>query len=182
MANQPSSAASRLPIGLLGALGIKTLGRYPESLADNYQSTIEILNFLHAAVFQASRVTGINYDLATVGNNLHTDLGFIVPNSEVWYVPARCYNASFSGLTATFGSALCVVMSGGAGFDAGMRYVSTTDLFPFASWTANGRPRQSNDVAFFAGPGSTFGWVNALGAVGPAATAIFQLQALRMPA
>jgi len=178
----PASAASRLPIGLLGALGIKTLGRYPQYLRDDYGATINVLDMLHGSNFAASRVTGINYDLASVGNNLHTDPGFIVPNNEVWYVPARCYTVSFAGLTASFASALTLVMSGGATFDPGGRIVSTSDFFAFATWTANGRPGQSNDVAFFAPPGSTFGWRNELGAVGPAATAIFALQSLRMAA
>jgi hypothetical protein len=176
------TAASRLPIGLLGALGIKTLGRYPTELNDTYQSIIDVQDLIHASNFTASRVTGINYDLATVGNNLHTDSGFIVPNNEVWYVPARGYAVFFSALASTFASQLYFVMSGGATFDPGARLVSTLDIFPFATWTANGKPSQSNDVAFLAPPGSTFGWRNGLGAAGPSAVGIFTLQTLRMAA
>jgi hypothetical protein len=177
------SSASRLPIGILGALGIKTLGRYPQQLSDTYQSVFDVLDFIHASNYASSRVTGINWDLATVGNNLHAaGSGFIVPDNEVWYVPARGYAVAWASLTASFASTLYYVMSGGVTNDPGARFVSTCDFFAFATWTANGRPTQSNDQPFFLPPGSQLGWRNALGAVGPAAVGGFTLQALRMTA
>lgn len=177
------SPASRLPIGLLGALGIKTLGRYPTTLRDDYQCTMEVWDIIHASAFQASRTAvSVNWDLATVGNNLHVDTNFIVPQNEVWYVPPRCYAVGFSALTATFGAQLYYVMGGAASFDQGARYVSDAQMFVFPPYTVNARPALSNPEAFWLPPGSTLGWRNVLGAVGPAAVGGFTIQSLRMPA
>jgi hypothetical protein len=176
------SSASRLPIGILGALGIKTLGRYPTTLREDYQAILDVLDWIHGSNYTSSRVTGIAIDAATLGNNLHTDPGFIVPTSEVWYVPARCYCAAFNPIAADFSVALYMVMSGGVTNDPGARFLTDSVFYEFLDYTVNGRPALSNPQPFFAPPGSQLGWRNALGAVGPSATAAFTLQALRMPA
>jgi hypothetical protein len=176
------SAASRFPVGILGALGIKTLGRYPTTLREDYQPILDVLDWIHASNSGGVRSANVNWDAATLGNNLHTDTNFIVPTSEVWYIPARCYACAFNNVAADFAAALYYVMGGGVTNDPGARFLTDSIFFEFTDYTVNGRPIISNPVPFFAPPGSQLGWRNILGAVGPSAVGVFTLQALKMPA
>jgi hypothetical protein len=79
-----STPASKLPLGLLDLLGVKSLGRYPQTLLDTYQPVFEQINIIHATQSTAeldatTAIGGVNY----------TPSAIVVPQNEVWYFPAN---------------------------------------------------------------------------------------------
>ena len=80
-----SGEVSKLPLGLLGFLGIKNGGAYPRSLGGQYAPTIDSLPLLAGVNFEELN-PGNTAVAATGGNAGSFSTGFQVPQTEVWYV------------------------------------------------------------------------------------------------
>jgi hypothetical protein len=73
---------SRLPLGLLDFLGIKSGGTYPRDLSTTLASTWDMLDLL-----AANHHSDIRNDTPVNAPNLITPIPLVVPQTEVWYVP-----------------------------------------------------------------------------------------------
>lgn len=90
---------SKLPLGILGMLGIKSLGRYPNAISEDIQLTFEQLDLLAAAhgeglFSELMALTGLNFAGSTT---------LIVPQTEIWYVAnISAFALTGVGETVTF--------------------------------------------------------------------------------
>jgi hypothetical protein len=146
-------AISKLPLGLLDFLGIKNFGRYPTSLADFIQPVWDMLEHTSAANLTGTADTAT----ALVGVNFNPGSGLVlVPQDELWYVPAYGSSAQFAtaageALTAQF--AMNATTNLGGSRILGERIVLA----------ASQRLRSNSEIAYFAPPGTIFGaWVDSL--------------------
>jgi hypothetical protein len=71
---------STLPLGLLGFLGIKSFGEYPQYLGGTILPTLDLLGLWSGA--QATHANGIAVNAALGFNSV----SLIVPQTEIWYV------------------------------------------------------------------------------------------------
>lgn len=93
MAELTPPVISRLPLGLLGFLGIKSGGKYPENLAGQIAPIWELQPHMAGVhgieVFDvAVPITGLNFNPSTI----------VVPQTEVWYI-AHCTGIIFVDAT-----------------------------------------------------------------------------------
>lgn len=84
----------RTPLGLLGLLGIKSLGRNPEAISDTVLGNLNLDPFYWATKTETFSQLQLNVG-ATVGDNVQT----VVPNDENWLVLGSALSIS-SGQTA----------------------------------------------------------------------------------
>lgn len=95
---------SKLPLGLLGLLGIKNGGAYPRELAGFYQPMLELLPWIAAANFEEANFA--QNAVAAAGNAGAFSTAVQVPQTELWYVQfasLRVFTAAgeaFSGYLA----------------------------------------------------------------------------------
>jgi hypothetical protein len=80
--------SSKLPLGLLGFLGIKNGGQYPRQLLTEYRPTLDLMGLLIGANFQEA-----NPALTTApatGNAGSFSTPFVCPQTEIWLVTLAC--------------------------------------------------------------------------------------------
>jgi hypothetical protein len=80
------AAISKLPLGILGFLGIKNGGEYPREMAGFYQPQLELLSML--AGVHAEELHLVNNALPAAGSTGAFSTPLVVPNDQVWYVIA----------------------------------------------------------------------------------------------
>lgn len=140
---------SKLPLGILGMLGIKSLGQYPNAISEDIQLTFgEVLPLLTAAhgedLFSAlTNITALNVNPS----------GIVVPQTEIWYVAAASVFL-FSNVTGT-ANGRAGMITGGAGIT--VQIGSTQTIAAGAQSTFGGPPVST--LPFFADPGATFGFI-----------------------
>jgi hypothetical protein len=78
----PVPNVTKLPLGLLGFLGIKTGGQYPSELLGSYQPVLDLLPLLIGANFEDLN-PGLT-PLPAAGNAGSFSAGFATPQTEVW--------------------------------------------------------------------------------------------------
>lgn len=148
-----------VPPGMLGLLGLKTLGRNPRDLGSTYDATLEVMDWIAQQ----------NALVATVSAGL-TASPFVqaanVPEGEYWYIHGLTLSVETGGdplQTAYCGIQFDPVLAPRRVLAKGVPYV-TNGVTPdrFCAYA---------DQPFFAPPGSSLGYVCS-GAV-TAATAIF---------
>lgn len=136
------TAVSRLPLGLLSMFGIKTQGRYPLFLRQDYQPTIEVLDQL--AAVHGENLSDVENNLAAVGffENL------TVPQDQIWYV-------SYATLHVVTGAAATVTLQ---------MAINPASLSPFvygltgvSSIGASGRNSIANGRTFWLAQGDRLG-------------------------
>lgn len=156
---------NKIPQGLLGFLGIKSGGRYPDSLGSQLVPVADLLLW-YANTNREYVRTGIN--VAALAQTTF----FTVPNGEYWYVQ----NASFvtSALTAgqTFAGKICSTDA------AGLRTLIWSDDVP--ARTA-GEVFATHTDGFFLQPGDTLGIYTTQLAAGPIVTPILAVAFSRLP-
>lgn len=80
------AAISRLPLGLLGFLGIKNGGEYPRELAGFYQPVLEQLGML--AGIHAEELHFANNAAPAAGVTGSFSTAMVVPNDQIWFLIA----------------------------------------------------------------------------------------------
>ena len=136
---------NKLPLGLLGFLGIKNGGTYPQELS-NILSPVWDLGALYMNANSESSVAVLA--LAGIGSQAF----FTVPNGEAWYVLLA------SGATGTLGAGQTIELALQTTDAAGLVTIAVSPMS--GSRTVGQRCAQSLPAPVFCGPGSTFG-VNA---------------------
>lgn len=89
MADVPSSPISKLPLGLLGYLGIKNGGQYPRALGGTYDPSFDMLPIIVGSNFEE-----LNFGLGAVpavANAGSYSTPLQVPQTEAWYVTMLCH-------------------------------------------------------------------------------------------
>jgi hypothetical protein len=84
-----AGVVSKLPLGLLGFLGIKNAGEYPRELAGFYQPTLDLTSLLIGSNFEE-----FNFALGALpaaGNAGSYSTALAVPQTEVWVVTLLCH-------------------------------------------------------------------------------------------
>ena len=104
----PNANISKLPLGLLGFLGIQAGGKYPSLLGDTIAPTWDLLNLLAGA--HATGISGVAIPNLAVGFNT---VGLVVPETEIWYV-TMCHAVAATGAAEAASFALAVEPSVGA--------------------------------------------------------------------
>lgn len=94
MADVPGSSISKLPLGLLGFLGIKNGGQYPRNLGATYDPSFDMLPLLVGANFE--ELNFAQNAVAAAGNAGSFSTPVQVPQTEVWYVSLASIR-SFTG-------------------------------------------------------------------------------------
>jgi hypothetical protein len=130
---------SRLPLGLLGFLGLKNGGAFPQNIERLIRTTLDQLGFL---VANHSEGLTFNYSITGTGDFIF----FTVPSGEVWYVDRFSFGISTSA-AQTFGGVIRHSLPGTSyiGFLA-------AELTLAVSQFGN-----SNAGNFWIGPGQTLG-------------------------
>lgn len=80
---------SKLPLGLLGFLGLKTGGEYPRELAGFYQPTLDLTALLIGANFEENN-PGLGA-VPAVGNAGSYSTAQQVPQTEIWIATLICH-------------------------------------------------------------------------------------------
>lgn len=80
------ASISKLPLGILGFLGIKNGGAYPRTLGDAYAPTLDLLNML--AGVHAEEVHVANAALPAAGATGSFSTPMVVPFDQVWLLIA----------------------------------------------------------------------------------------------
>jgi hypothetical protein len=154
MADLSRPVFSKLPLGLLGFLGIKTGGAYPQFLGDSIQPTWDMLEML-SGVHVESGATVAAAPAAAAFGSYH-----LVPQNEVWYV--RHYSAR---ATTAAGEALA--------WHLAMQTPASGSALPVTHFLSNqvsvgasvviGQFAPANAMPMFVGPGTNFGiWTNTI--------------------
>lgn len=82
----PSSPINRIPAGLLGLTGLKSLGQNPDELAGFVQPTVDMMAFWLGSLTQ--RIFGQNAAPAVGFNDPTTGDSFTVPLGKAWFIAA----------------------------------------------------------------------------------------------
>lgn len=150
-------AINRLPLGLLGFLGIKNGGRYPQDLADVLAPTWDLSQlYLNTNSETRSDVVALNA--------LGSQAFVTVPTGEAWIVLLA------SAATGTLGA--------GVTFEIGLQTTDAAGLVTIAVSPMSGARTVGQRVAvslpqpILLGPGSTFGVNVTQLAAGPVSTTL----------
>lgn len=173
-----STPASRLPLGILGLLGIKAQGDHPLYLRRDFTSVIDSLwDLIHASYHEKLRITGVG--ITAVGN----DTSLALPASgEFWYIPAGGYSATLPPVAAAKTVNASLLLSRNTTAAAG-NCTLTED--PRDHVLAIGESMSlTNAYPFFAPPGSSLGLrINKpVGGTGAVDTWNLLVHFLRLPA
>jgi len=156
---------SRLPLGLLDFLGIKSGGRYPDTLVSNLQPVWELAKY--QTIWDERSAFDVSTTLAPAGLNF-IPYNIVIPQTEMWLVH------QVTGFVQT---------DAGETVTATLAYVDSynfTNLLPAIVTLAASQQRHvaapplNGDCSFCAGPGSIFGWM--VDQITTAATIVAQLQ------
>jgi len=136
---------SKLPLGLLDFLGIKTGGRYPDQLASFLQPTWDLERYQtiwdERNTFDvASPITALNLNTSTI----------VVPNTELWLVH------QFNGFLQT--DAAEAVAATLAWVDS-YNFVNLASGVTILAASQQRHVSGANGTSFLVGPGSIFGWL-----------------------
>lgn len=156
---------NKLPEGLLGFLGIKNGGRYPDQLSSTLLPVADLLAWYANTNRQYFR-TAIN--IAALGQTTF----FTVPAGEYWYV----LHASF--ITGAMGGGQ--VLNGFLSFTdaAGLRNIGVNDRAAAAATVGEVFASQARD--FWMGPGESIGLYASELAVGPIVAPILSIAVARL--
>lgn len=88
---------SKLPLGLLGFLGIKSFGQYPNSLGSQISPGLDLLGLFSGAHAEHANGGAVN---AAAGYNT---VALTVPQNEIWYV-------TMAHAVATLGAGTAITM------------------------------------------------------------------------
>lgn len=135
-----------IPKGILGFFGIKSLGRYPQTMAETLSPTIDLREHYettYAAEFLQGPIA-LAAGTASADVSFGTTIGFVPGNQSVHVLgyTARCDLAGLSAVTAT-----PCVFANGLGFPVGPTF--TFAAGSLASWGA--------DRYFWMPPGAALG-------------------------
>lgn len=146
------TAVSKLPLGLLGLLGLKSQGDHPLYLRNDYATVIDQLwDLLHGNYHEKIRITGVG--VTAVGND--TSLPLSPAFGEAWYVPAGGYTAILPPVAAAKTVNASLLMGRGTTAAAGVMPL-TPD--PIDHALAIGEAMSLvNSFPFFLPPGSSLG-------------------------
>lgn len=133
---------NKLPLGLLGFLGIKNGGEYPQELS-NVLSPVWDLGPLYMNANAENQVAALA--IAGIGSQAF----FTVPNGEAWYVLIA------SAATGTLGAGQTIELALQTTDAAGLVTVAVSPMS--GSRTAGQRCAQALPSPVYCGPGSTFG-------------------------
>jgi len=145
---------SKLPLGLLGFLGIKTGGQYPQFLGDSINPSWDMLEILSGVHIESGATVAAAPAAATFGSY------HVVPQQEVWYV--RHYSAR---ATTAAGEALAwnlAMQTPASGSALPVTHMLSNQTTNGASVTI-GQFAPANAMPLFVGPGTIFGvWTNTI--------------------
>lgn len=145
------SPISKLPLGILGMFGIKSLGRYPNALEESLALRLEAIG-LYAAAHGEDLFTSL-INITALNNNVST---IVVPQTEIWYV-STVSTFLFSNVTGT-ATGRAALITGGAGINV---VLGSNQSVTAGTQSMFGGPPVSTNP-FWADPGATFGfWVDA---------------------
>lgn len=146
------TAINRLPLGILGFLGIKNGGRYPEELPSVLSPTWD---FAEQYLATNSEVASNVLAIAAVGYQAF----FTVPNGELWYV------RGLSFATGTLGAGVTLQL--GIAWTDPSSTVTVGLRDPSDAQTTGARALVCLPETWIATPGSTIGLVCTRLAAGP---------------
>lgn len=139
---------NRLPVGLLGFLGIKNGGAYPQALGADLAGTFELQNWYMQTNSQSIQLNG---NVSALGFNANW---WTVPNGETWAIH-NCFVNSQAVLTA--GQTLGCV---GAWIRSALQVLpaTLTELPPLATGSASVMVAAKSDITpIFVAPGGVIG-------------------------
>lgn len=138
---------SRLPLGLLDFLGIKSGGRYPEQLLPTLQPTWDL------QPFQTIWDERNTFDVSTAlnpGTLNFVPVNITVPQTELWLVH-HFTGVAFTDAAESFLGSLAYIDS--------YNFVNTFSPGASIVLAASQQRHVSHVVPFLTGPGSIFGWM-----------------------
>jgi hypothetical protein len=154
---------SRLPLGLLDFLGIKSGGRYPEQLQGTLQPTWDLQPF--QTIWDERNTFDVTTTIPNGGLNF-LPWNIVVPQNELWQVH------QLNGFLQT---------DAGETVTATLAYVDSYNYVNLASGAMTLAASQQRHIAnftplgwFLVGPGSIFGWM--VDQVTTAANVVAQIQ------
>jgi len=141
----------QLPPGLLGFLQLKSQGQNPSLLADSYQPSIEMLDWLLLA---SNETLQVGFAAGTIGGNLASstvNAVATVPNEEWWYVHRFSVGVAPVGATRISNVGLIMTLSAaGAAANFSLASNPVIGVADLVNVGAQG---------FFAPPGAILGWI-----------------------